>query len=149
MAGLRDRSLGTGSAGRRDRWFAAGPAGLRDRLFAALAAVLIGCGPEPELEGPALRAAAAELWQGRCANCHGVEGRGDGPSGRALRQRPRDFHDPAWQASRDDAWLRRVIVEGGGAHGLSADMAANADLAGRPAMVTELVRVVRGFAAAP
>lgn len=108
---------------------------------------LMGCGPEPELAGPALRAAAQELWQARCATCHGLDGRGDGPSGRALDPRPRDFHDAAWQASRDDAWLRRVIVEGGAAHGLSSDMAANVDLEGRPATVDELVRIVRGFAA--
>jgi hypothetical protein len=47
----------------------------------------------------------------------------------------------------DDARLRRVIVEGGAALGLSRDMAANADLAARPAMVGALVEIVRGFAA--
>lgn len=121
-------------------------AGLRDRIGgAALLLGLCACGPEPELAGEALRAAAAEMWQGRCANCHGADGRGDGPSGRALASRPRDFHDAAWQASSDDAWLRRVIVEGGAAHGLSGDMAANADLEARPATVTELVRIVREF----
>lgn len=134
-AGLWDRLVkGRGLAGRWGRWLVA-------------LVVLGGCGRDPELEGPALRAAAAELWQGRCANCHGIEGRGNGPSGQALRQRPRDFHDAAWQASRDDAWLRRVIVEGGGAHGLSPDMAANVDLEGRPMIVNELVRIVRGFGA--
>jgi mono/diheme cytochrome c family protein len=145
-------------AGPGDRLGARGRGrGLWDRLLVAglwgrwigVGLLVAGCGREPELEGAALRAAAAELWQGRCANCHGVDGRGDGPTGMGLVVRPRDFHDPAWQASRDDAWLRRVIVEGGGAHGLSSDMAANADLEGRPGMVTELVRVVRGFGAQP
>lgn len=115
----------------------------------AVLLALAGCGAEPEQGGPAVRAAARELWQGRCANCHGVDGRGDGPSGRALARRPRDFHDAAWQASRDDEQLRRVIVEGGAEHGLAADMAANADLADRPAIVSELVRIVRGFGASP
>jgi cytochrome c553 len=105
-----------------------------------------GCTPPAEPPGPAAEAAARELWRTRCANCHGVDGRGDGPSGRALAARPRDFHDPAWQAQVDDERLRRVIVEGGAAHGLSADMAANADLAHRAAVVDELVRTVRGFA---
>jgi hypothetical protein len=107
------------------------------------------CGPEPELAGPALRGAAESLWSSRCANCHGQAGRGDGPTGRGLDPRPRDFHDGAWQARSEDAHLRRVIVEGGAAVGLSADMAANADLAERPAMVGELIRIVRGFAPAP
>lgn len=130
-AGLPDRSMRAGLWGRF--------------CGSALLLGLCACGPEPELAGEALRAAVADLWQGRCATCHGVDGRGDGPSGRALASRPRDFHDATWQASRDDAWLRRVIVEGGAAHGLSNDMAANVDLEARPATVTELVRIVREF----
>jgi len=117
-------------------------AGFWGRLMALL---LSACGPEPELSGAQVQAAARELWQARCANCHGVAGHGDGPSGRALGVRPRDFHDAAWQGRVDDAYLRRVIVEGGGAHGLSADMAANVDLADRPAIVGELVRTIREF----
>lgn len=122
--------------------------GQRGRLVGALGwalVVMVGCGPEPEVDGPAVRAAAAEMWRTRCGNCHGPDGRGDGPSGRALDPRPRDFHDAGWQARVEDAHLRRVIIEGGAAHGLSADMAANPDLEGRPAMVEALVRTVRGF----
>ena len=120
---------------------------LRDRWMLALG--LVACGPEPESTGPQVQAAARELWQARCANCHGVEGRGDGPTGRNLDPRPRDFHDGDWQRRVDDRHLRRVIVEGGAAHGLSADMVANADLAERPAIVGELVRTIRGFRPAP
>lgn len=125
----------SGSAVRRDRWV----------VVLGLAA----CGPEPELTGPQVQAAARELWQARCANCHGAEGRGDGPTGRNLDPRPRDFHDEDWQRRVDDGHLRRVIVEGGAAHGLSADMVANADLADRPAIVGELVRTIRGFCPGP
>lgn len=114
-----------------------------------LLAALPGCAPEPELEGAALRAQAQELWRTRCATCHGLAGRGDGPTGRGLDPRPRDFQDAAWQAQADDARLRRVIVEGGAALGLSAEMAANADLERRPAMVGALIEIVRGFAAQP
>ncbi len=115
------------------------------RSLALLLLLLGACGPEPELGGPQVQTAARELWQARCANCHGAAGHGDGPTGRGLVTRPRDFHDAAWQARVDDAYLRRVIVEGGGAHGLSADMAANVDLADRPAIVRELVRTIREF----
>ena len=114
-------------------------------LGRSLALLLCACGPEPELSGPQVQAAARELWQARCANCHGAAGHGDGPTGRGLAVRPRDFHDAAWQGRVDDTYLRRVIIEGGSAHGLSADMAANVDLANRPAIVSELVRTVRGF----
>lgn len=130
--------FGTCSWGQRVRW-------ARVRLVGALGLMVGGCGPEPEVDGPAVRAAAAEMWQTRCGNCHGLDGRGDGPSGRALEPRPRDFHDAGWQARVEDAHLRRVIIEGGAAHGLSADMAANPDLEDRPAIVEALVRTVRGF----
>ncbi len=118
-------------------------------VFCVLWLVLGGCGREPELTGPALEVFVGELWQTRCGTCHGALGRGDGPSGRALDPRPRDFHDAAWQARVDDGHLRAVIVEGGAAHGLSANMAANLDLVDRPATVDALVRKIRGFRGAP
>jgi mono/diheme cytochrome c family protein len=117
-------------------------------MLAVLAAMSFGpaCNPPPEPPGPAAAAAARDLFRTRCANCHGPDGRGNGPSGRALDPAPRDFHDPAWQARVTDDHLRRTIVEGGHAVGLSPDMAANLDLDGRPAVVDELVAIVRGFA---
>ena len=124
------------------------PKGRRHVLTGMFCGALLasGCAAEPELEGAALRAQAQELWRARCATCHGPVGRGDGPTGRGLDPRPRDFQDAGWQARVDDARLRRVIVEGGAALGLSAEMAANADLAARPAMVGALIELVRGFA---
>ncbi len=124
-----------------------GGAVLRGRLYCLLGVLWMGCAAEPELEGAALRAQAQELWQTRCATCHGLGGRGDGPTGRGLTPRPRDFTDAGWQAQADDGRLRRVIVEGGAALGLSAEMAANVDLERRPAMVGALIEIVRGFAA--
>jgi high-affinity iron transporter len=41
---------------------------------------------------PDLRA-ARELYAGRCATCHGSEGRGDGPAAGGLEPAPTDFHD--------------------------------------------------------
>lgn len=124
-----------------------GGAVLKARLYFLLGVLWMGCAAEPELEGAALRAQAQELWQTRCATCHGLGGRGDGPTGRGLTPRPRDFTDAGWQAQADDGRLRRVIVEGGAALGLSAEMAANVDLERRPAMVGALIEIVRGFAA--
>lgn len=127
----------------RDRFVGAVPKAM---LWFLLGLLWAGCAAEPELEGAALRVQAQELWQTRCATCHGLGGRGDGPTGRGLVPRPRDFTDAAWQAQADDGRLRRVIVEGGAALGLSAEMAANVDLERRPAMVGALVEIVRGFA---
>lgn len=116
-------------------------------LLSLALTTLLACGPPPEQPGPAAKAAARDLWQTRCVTCHGPQGRGDGPSGRALIQRPRDFHDASFQARATDDHLRRVIVEGGHAVGLSRDMAANPDLESRPAVVDELVQIVRSFSA--
>ena len=115
----------------------------------ALLAALLACTPPAEPPGPAAKAAARELWTTRCANCHGPDGRGDGPSGRVLLKPPRDFHDATWQAGVTDDHLRRTIVEGGHSVGLSRDMAANADLAHRPAVVDELVQIVRSHRRGP
>jgi mono/diheme cytochrome c family protein len=52
----------------------------------------------------------AGLYNRYCIRCHGVDGRGvwdipDVP----------DFTNPAWQTSRPDAYLTRVVLEGRGA----------------------------------
>lgn len=117
---------------------------VRRGLSCALLA-LAGCTPQVELQpgDPALVQAAGEIFAERCARCHGPRGRGDGPTGRGLWPRPRDFGDPAWQASVDDDHLRAVIVGGGAPVGLSTHMQANPDLAGSPVLVGELVRIIR------
>ncbi|WP_434415378.1 cytochrome c [Nannocystis pusilla] len=123
---------------------------VRRRLKVALALLLgpAACEPRVELKpgDPELVRAARQIFDNRCANCHGPHGRGDGPAGRALSPRPRDFGDPAWQASVDDARLRQVIVGGGAAVGLSAHMQANPDLADSPVLVGELIGIVRACA---
>lgn len=56
-----------------------------------------------------------------CANCHGAEGRGDGPG--AGEPMPRDLTDVAWQNSVSDERIATVITNGGPAVGLSPVMA--------------------------
>ena len=97
---------------------------------------------------PASAAGAARaIFKGRCSTCHGTTGRGDGIAAAAMRPPPRDYSDPAWQASVSDADLATIIVGGGSAVGRSTMMPANADLAGKPEVVAELVKIIRGFAA--
>ncbi|WAS98446.1 c-type cytochrome [Nannocystis punicea] len=117
----------------------------------ALALLTAGCEPRVELKpgDPEVVRAAQQIFETRCANCHGPRGRGDGPGGRALWPRPRDFGDPAWQAGADDSHLRKVIVQGGASVGLSPQMQPNPDLADSPAVVGELIGIIRGFAPAP
>ncbi|GBD27618.1 hypothetical protein HRbin30_02970 [bacterium HR30] len=86
---------------------------------------------------------AKEIWQTRCATCHGTGGKGDGPAGAALNPKPRDLTSEEWQKSVTDDYIEKIIVGGGQAVGKSPLMAANPDLAGKPEVVRGLTRVVR------
>jgi mono/diheme cytochrome c family protein len=101
--------------------------------------------PDRHRTASALDATAADrardLFARRCALCHGADGRGDGAASRGLTPRPRNYHDPAWQASVTDEYLARVITRGGAALGRSAAMPSNPDLP--PELVAELVGLIR------
>jgi hypothetical protein len=81
----------------------------------------------------------------RCTTCHGPQGLGDGPGAVALNPKPRNFQDPAWQASVDDAYLAKIVLYGGAAVGRSPMMPGNPDLTGKPAVVAALVEHVRAL----
>src|ERR1700722_14085515 len=94
---------------------------------------------------PQARAEADDIFESRCVACHGSEGRGDGPAASNLNPKPRDFHNPKWQKSIDDATIARAIVYGGSAVGVSGEMASNPDLEDEPGVVAALVEHVRGL----
>lgn len=91
---------------------------------------LAGCGePKPAFSGPMKLGGVevgadvlnrgARVYAMRCASCHGNDGSGEGPSGRALREEPRDFRNADFKykstpgdALPTDADLEGVIVEG-------------------------------------
>jgi uncharacterized membrane protein len=94
-------------------------------------------------------AQAAALFEGLCATCHGLDGRAETETAKALSPHPRAYVDGAWQKSVTDAQLAKVIVEGGAAIGKSDLMPANPDLASQPDVVRALVKRVRSFAPPP
>jgi mono/diheme cytochrome c family protein len=57
-----------------------------------------------------------------CTPCHAESGTGNGTAGRTLKTRPADFTDCGRMSKEADDKLFRVIKEGGGSTGLSADM---------------------------
>ena len=93
-------------------------------------------GPAGGKSGPAVSEAelkeAKTLYGMRCAMCHGADGSGNGPAAAGLKPQPRDFRDPAWQASVTDDHIEAIIERGGLAVGKSALMPPNPDLAGKP-----------------
>lgn len=99
--------------------------------------------PPPAPADPA--AEARTIFSTRCAACHGPDGKGDGAGAAALDPKPRAFADAAWQDSVDDAYLKKVILEGGAAVQKSVAMPGNPDLSGKQEILSELVKHIRSF----
>jgi mono/diheme cytochrome c family protein len=108
--------------------------------------------PAPAAESPLVSPTAQEaqtLFKTVCAVCHGENGTGNGVGAAGLDPKPRNYTDPAWQKQVTDAQIKQIIVYGGAAVGKSPVMPAQSQLAQKPEVVDELVRIVRGFGAAP
>lgn len=80
--------------------------------------------------GVSLAADGAALYKTNCESCHGPEGKGDGPVGKALNPPPRDFSKGVFKFDTDgdgktgtDADLMNVIKNGAAAYGGNALMA--------------------------
>lgn len=87
-----------------------------------------------------------QVFNTRCATCHGESGHGDGPASAALTPKPRNYTDSAWQKSVTDAQIKQTILYGGAAVGKSPVMPASPDLESQPEVLDALVKLVRGFA---
>jgi mono/diheme cytochrome c family protein len=89
------------------------------------------------------RSEAAALFQARCVTCHGPSGRGDGPASASLDPKPRNFQQDGWQETVSDEHLRKAILYGGGAVGLSPAMPGNPDLIAKGPVVEALIEHIR------
>ena len=87
---------------------------------------------------------ARETFVEVCSICHGVGGKGDGPSAAALNPRPADFTDCAVMQKQSDATLFTIIKRGGQGAGRSTVMPAWGDSL-PDGQIRDLVAVVRGF----
>lgn len=99
-------------------------------LLAGLAFALTGGLAAPALAGDAVAGKAVYTGKGTCWTCHGQEGKGDGPAGKALNPAPRDFSVGAFKFDADkdgtpgtDADMKLVILKGAGAFGGNPAMA--------------------------
>jgi mono/diheme cytochrome c family protein len=92
------------------------------------------------------RKEAQEMFNTRCAACHGQFGRGDGPGAAGLNPKPRNYADLTWQKTVTDEEIEKAIVYGGAAVGKSPQMVANPDLQAKPGVVAALREKVRSFA---
>jgi mono/diheme cytochrome c family protein len=91
-------------------------------------------------------ARAQAMFNTVCATCHGADGTGNGPAAASLNPKPRNYTDPAWQASVTDDDIRKTILLGGQATGKSPMMPGQPQLKDDPDQLAELVKIIRGFA---
>jgi mono/diheme cytochrome c family protein len=89
------------------------------RLAAALPVVLAlaggACGLLPQ------RSAGEQLWRDLCADCHGVDGRGNTP--RYMGKPYADVVDNVWRGDGDPATVAQIVREG-----VFGEMPGNPDL---------------------
>jgi mono/diheme cytochrome c family protein len=87
---------------------------------------------------------AKQLYEATCASCHGIGGKGDGPSGQALQPKPADFATAL--KGKDDAYLTKVITEGGTGVGKSPMMPSYEGIFSDE-QIQSLIQYVKRFAA--
>ncbi|MEZ6020718.1 MAG: cytochrome c [Planctomycetota bacterium] len=109
---------------------------------------LAACGKE---EGPARSAAVAAgkalFTANACNTCHGDTGHGDGLAAANLDPKPRSYADKAWQKSKTDDQIKKVIKGRWSGHRLSPLMAAYGQLS--DADLNNLVAYIRSFGSSP
>ncbi len=95
---------------------------------------------------------ARQQYDAFCAECHGREGRGDGPTSGVQQTKPRDFTNCDLMDTISDEKMIDVIKNGGYANGMSPDMPAwryalsDADIRG---LVARIRRFCKRYAEAP
>jgi cytochrome c oxidase cbb3-type subunit III len=115
--------------------------------------------PRPSIFFPALRflcwslsvpswLLAAEkttvLFQELCSVCHGIGGKGDGPSAQGLEPKPADFTNCNVMAKDSDEVLLKIIKGGGQSVGRSTVMPAWGDSLSEQ-QIRALVKFIRGL----
>ena len=84
------------------------------------------------------------LFQELCSVCHGVGGKGDGPSAQGLEPKPADFTNCQVMAKDSDEVLLKIIKGGGQSVGRSTVMPAWGDSLSEQ-QIRELVKFIRGL----
>ena len=79
-----------------------------------------------------------------CSVCHGVGGKGDGPSAQGLEPKPADFTNCKVMSKDSDDVLFKIIKGGGQSAGRSTVMPAWGDSLGDP-QIRDLVKFIRGL----
>jgi mono/diheme cytochrome c family protein len=112
----------------------------RSLIFSLIFIVSIALRPAPSLSAEE----TATLFRELCSVCHGVDGKGDGPSAQGLEPKPADFTNCKAMAKDSDDVLFEIIKGGGQSAGRSTVMPAWGDSLSDP-RIRELVKFIRGL----
>lgn len=66
-----------------------------------------------------------QVYDTRCAMCHGPGGKGDGPASASLEPKPRDLSDAEYMSGITNEYMYKIIAEGGAAVDMSPAMPAH------------------------
>ena len=88
--------------------------------------------------------AGKQLYQQRCAPCHGPDGKATTPTAKALNPKPRDHSDGGYMNKLSSDHLHKVIKQGGPAVGKSPIMPPQTDL--NDQQIQDLIAFVRSLA---
>ncbi|HXV85033.1 MAG TPA: cytochrome c [Candidatus Binatia bacterium] len=114
-------------------------------MIKLLTAFLISLAATLFLRSPMLAAEAApELFRDLCSVCHGVGGKGDGPSAQGLEPKPADFTNCKVMSKDSDEVLFKIIKGGGQSAGRSTVMPAWGDSLSDQ-QIRDLVKFIRGL----
>ena len=89
---------------------------------------------------------ATFIYKTRCLLCHGADGKGQGPAAVTLKKRPADFTSTEFQKKISDQQIKDIVVKGGAGVKKSPLMPPNPDLKKKAQTLSELIKIVRGFA---
>jgi len=93
---------------------------------------------------PSAAEATPELFRELCSVCHGVGGKGDGPSAQGLEPKPADFTNCKVMSKDSDNVLFKIIKGGGQSAGRSTVMPAWGDSLSEQ-QIRDLVKFIRGL----
>ncbi len=110
-------------------------------LAATVAIAFVACAP---MAMAASFGQAPSQYQQYCASCHGKNGGGDGPLGRFLTPRPRDFADCKVMKMINDETMFNAIKNGGASVGVSPNMPAWGG-SFNDAQIHDMVKFLRQF----
>ena len=112
--------------------------------------ILVVFGVIEPMDGAAQQGAlesGKQLYQQRCAPCHGSDGKANTPTAQALNPKPRDHTDGSYMNVLSSEHLFKAIKQGGTAVGKSPIMPPQADLSEQ--QVHDIIAFVRSLATPP